>query len=94
MLVCSSVLAAAIIISPQIGLSMRPCIACDITAIPSGFALFAPLSVSGQMCVSVVLDHIGFLGAARKPISWQKCGALAVIFGGLSMMVHRIDDVI
>lgn len=54
-----------------------------------GFALYAPISVSGQIVVSVYLDHIGFLGAPKKPFGILKAIALIVLFAGLGLMIYQ-----
>ena len=47
-----------------------------------GVALTFGLVIAGQMFVSLVLDHFGWLGVPIKPISWGKIvGALLLIVG-------------
>jgi uncharacterized membrane protein YdcZ (DUF606 family) len=54
-----------------------------------GFSVFAPLSIAGQIFVSVVFDHIGFLGSHRKPLNRWKGLSLCLICGGLAMIVYQ-----
>ena len=74
----------AIVISPRIGS------ACPRPAPPHSrsFALFAPISVAGQITCSVLLDHVGFLKALRKPFTRAKAVAMAVIVAGLVLVVR------
>ena len=47
-----------------------------------GVALTFGLIIAGQMFVSLILDHFGWLGVPVKPISWGKvAGALLLIAG-------------
>ena len=54
-----------------------------------GFSVFAPLSIAGQICVSVLLDHIGFLGTQRKPLNVWKALSLCLIGGGLGVTLYQ-----
>jgi len=47
-----------------------------------GTAVFISLVVTGQLVVSIFIDHYGFLGIDRHPISiWRVCGAAFLLAG-------------
>jgi transporter family-2 protein len=47
-----------------------------------GTAVFISLVVTGQLVASLLIDHYGFLGIARHPISiWRVCGAAFLLAG-------------
>ncbi len=54
-----------------------------------GFSVFAPLSIAGQIFISVILDHIGFLKAPKKPFTVVKAAALIVITAGLGVTLYQ-----
>ncbi|MBN2323474.1 MAG: DMT family transporter [Spirochaetes bacterium] len=47
-----------------------------------GTAVFISLIVTGQLVASLFIDHYGFLGIDRHPISiWRVCGAAFLLAG-------------
>ncbi len=47
-----------------------------------GTAVFISLIVTGQLVMSLFIDHYGFLGIDRHPISiWRVCGAVFLLAG-------------
>ena len=47
-----------------------------------GVALTFSLVVAGQMLITIIIDHYGFLGLEQKPINLQKAlGILLIIIG-------------
>jgi transporter family-2 protein len=47
-----------------------------------GVAAMSGLSVAGQMCMSIVLDHFGLLGLTRHPVSALRIlGAVLLVVG-------------
>lgn len=53
------------------------------TAVPRiGVALAFSLAIGGQMLVTLMIDHFGWLGVAEKPINlWRVLGAAMITFG-------------
>lgn len=43
--------------------------------------------VAGQLLVSAVLDHFGWLGAAPRPLEWTRLLGLLVVMGGVWLTV-------
>jgi bacterial/archaeal transporter family-2 protein len=56
---------------------------CVVFLIPRlGVALTFSLIIAGQMLVTLVIDHFGFLGVPVHPINWQRlCGIVLIISG-------------
>ena len=54
-----------------------------VIAVPRiGAATAVSLSIAGQVCLSLFLDHYGFIGLAQRSLSWQKLlGAVLVMAG-------------
>ncbi|HXF42235.1 MAG TPA: DMT family transporter, partial [Pyrinomonadaceae bacterium] len=47
-----------------------------------GVALTFSLVVTGQMLITIIIDHYGFLGLEQKPINLQKAlGIFLIIIG-------------
>lgn len=64
-------------------------VAIAILATPRlGVAVTLGLVVAGQMLASVVLDHFGWLGLARQPVSLFRVLGIALIIGGV-VLVRR-----
>lgn len=64
-------------------------VAMAIVATPRlGVAVTLGLVVAGQMLGSVVLDHFGWLGLARQPVSLPRLMGIALIIGGV-VLVRR-----
>ena len=57
-------------------------------AVSVGVAVTLGLVVTGQMLGSVVLDHFGWLGLARQPVSLPRLMGIALIIGGV-VLVRR-----
>lgn len=55
-----------------------------------GFALQFVCIVAGQMGMSLVLDHIGFLGMRRQPLSPAKVAATALLLSGAAMTLIQV----
>src|SRR5690349_6099966 len=51
-----------------------------------GPALFFGLVVAGQLMASTVIEHYGWLGVARHPISPARIGGALLLLGGLALM--------
>jgi bacterial/archaeal transporter family-2 protein len=56
---------------------------CVVFLIPRlGVALTFSLIIAGQMLVTLVIDHFGFLGVPVHSINWQRlCGIILIISG-------------
>jgi len=51
-----------------------------------GVALTFSLIIAGQMLITLVLDHYGFLGIPVKEISFQRLLGVALIIGGVVLI--------
>jgi bacterial/archaeal transporter family-2 protein len=45
-------------------------------------------TISGQLAVAMVVDHFGWLGVERQPITAAKVGGLALLAAGTWLIVH------
>ena len=51
-------------------------VAAGVTLVPRiGVAMTFTLIIAGQMLVSIIIDHFGFLGLEVRPVSWQRIAA-------------------
>ncbi len=56
-------------------------------AIPRlGVATTIVLMVTGQMLLSLVLDHFGFMGVAKQPITPTRLAGVAMLVGGVLLV--------
>jgi len=53
-----------------------------------GVATTIILMVGGQLLLSLVLDHFGFMGMPKQPISWGRVGGVVLVIAGV-LMVRR-----
>ena len=51
-----------------------------------GPALFFGLVVAGQLVASTVIEHFGWFGVARHPISLVRVGGVLLLMAGLGLM--------
>ena len=51
-----------------------------------GVATTIILMVAGQLLLSLLLDHIGFLGMPKQPISWGRVGGVGLVIAGVLMV--------
>jgi transporter family-2 protein len=51
-----------------------------------GPALFFGIVVTGQLVASTIVEHFGWLGVARQPISLVRVGGALLLLGGLALM--------
>lgn len=59
----------------------------SIVASPKiGIATFLALIIGGQLVMSLVLEHFGWLGTAVRSISWVKVLGLALILVGIILV--------
>jgi transporter family-2 protein len=59
-------------------------------AIPRvGVAATVTLIVAGQLILSAVLDHFGWLGATPRPIDMQRLIGILVLFVGVWLIVRK-----
>lgn len=59
-------------------------VACVIILAPKlGVALTFGLVVTGQLAVSLVIDHFGLLGLPVREVSWQRIMGILLIIGGV-----------
>lgn len=62
-------------------------VAAAVTLVPRlGVALTFSLIIAGQMLVTLILDHFGFLGLEQKPISIPRIVGILLITGGVVMI--------
>lgn len=58
-------------------------------AVPKlGVATTVTLMVAGQMLLSLVLDHFGFMGMPRQPVSPARVAGVLMLIGGV-LLVRR-----
>ena len=58
-------------------------------AVPKlGVATTVTLMVAGQMLLSLVLDHFGFMGMPRQPVSPARIAGVLMLIGGV-LLVRR-----
>jgi transporter family-2 protein len=43
--------------------------------------------MAGQLLISVILDHFGWLGAAHRPLEWTRVLGLLVVMAGVWLTV-------
>ncbi len=54
-----------------------------------GAARWIALVLSGQIGMSLVLDHFGWLGFSQQPLNWTRCmGIIALLLGIYLVMKH------
>jgi uncharacterized membrane protein YdcZ (DUF606 family) len=53
-----------------------------------GFSLFYTTMVAGQMLVSNIYDHIGFLGLPLNRFTWVKAAITLFAFAGVALLVR------
>lgn len=51
-----------------------------------GVATTIILMVAGQLLLSLVLDHIGFMGMPKQPISWGRVAGVGLVIAGVLMV--------
>jgi transporter family-2 protein len=63
---------------------------CTIFLAPKlGGATLIGLVISGQMIVSLILDHYGFLGFAQQPINiWRILGVFLLLIGVILIKIN------
>ena len=62
-------------------------VAAAVTLVPRlGVAMTFSLIVAGQMLVTLVLDHFGFLGIDVRPVSWARIAGVLLITGGVVLI--------
>lgn len=54
-----------------------------------GFLAFTGLVIFGQMLMSFLLDHFGWLDTPKIPLSWQRIVGAVLIFAGVLLAVQR-----
>jgi bacterial/archaeal transporter family-2 protein len=46
--------------------------------------------VTGQLLMSVVMDHYGLLGVPATQITWQRMAGVVMLFAGLLLVMKRV----
>lgn len=59
------------------------------TAPKLGFLTFSGLVIFGQLAISMLLDHFGWLGTEKTPVNWQRLVGSIVIFIGVIFTLQR-----
>ena len=59
------------------------------TAPKLGFLTFSGLVIFGQLVISMLLDHFGWLGTEKAPVNWQRLLGGIVIFIGVILTLQR-----
>lgn len=62
-------------------------VAAVVVLVPKiGAALTFGLVVTGQMVLSLILDHFGLLGLSVHAINWQRLAGIALLIGGVLLI--------
>ena len=62
-------------------------VAAAVTLVPKlGVAMTFSLMISGQMIVTLIIDHFGLLGIEVKPVSWPRIAGILLIAGGVVLI--------
>ncbi|WP_164742662.1 DMT family transporter [Acinetobacter calcoaceticus] len=59
------------------------------TAPKLGFLTFSGLVIFGQLLISMLLDHFGWLGTEKTPVTWQRFLGGIIIFVGVLLTLQR-----
>ncbi|MCR4531825.1 MULTISPECIES: DMT family transporter [Acinetobacter] len=59
------------------------------TAPKLGFLTFSGLVIFGQLVISMLLDHFGWIGTDKTPINWQRLLGGIIIFIGVLLTLQR-----
>lgn len=59
------------------------------TAPKMGFLTFSGVVIFGQLLMSMLLDHFGWLGTEKAPVNWQRLLGGIVIFVGVMLTLQR-----
>jgi len=51
-----------------------------------GVALTFSLIIAGQMIVTLIIDHFGFLGLEVRPVNWARIAGILLITGGVALI--------
>ena len=62
-------------------------VAAGVSLVPRiGVAMTFSLIIAGQLIVSLVIDHFGFLGLEVRPVTWQRIAGILLITGGVVLI--------
>ena len=59
------------------------------TAPKLGFLTLSGLIIFGQLAMSLLLDHFGWLGTEKMPVNWQRLLGAIIIFVGVLLTLQR-----
>ncbi|MBJ9984195.1 DMT family transporter [Acinetobacter sp. S40] len=59
------------------------------TAPKLGFLTLSGLIIFGQLAMSLLLDHFGWLGTEKMPVNWQRLLGAIIIFVGVILTLQR-----
>ena len=59
------------------------------TAPRLGFLTLSGLIIFGQLAMSLLLDHFGWLGTEKMPVNWQRLLGAIIIFVGVLLTLQR-----
>ena len=51
-----------------------------------GVGVFSMALLAGQLALSMLMEHFGWLGAPRKPITWVKVIGILLMLGGVALI--------
>ena len=61
-----------------------------VTNVPRlGVATTITMTIVGQMLMSLLIDHFGWFGVARSPVTLSRAGAVALMVGALALFFRR-----
>lgn len=51
-----------------------------------GVAMTFSAMIAGQMVLTLIIDHFGFLGVETRPVSWSRVAGILLITGGVILI--------
>jgi transporter family-2 protein len=62
-------------------------VAAAVSLVPRlGVAMTFSLIIAGQMIVTLIIDHFGFLGVEVRPVNWPRIAGSLLITGGVVLI--------
>jgi len=54
-----------------------------------GTVVMLAVAIAGQMAGSLAADHVGVMGLARRPLSWEKLAGMGLVAVGVLIILRR-----
>ena len=65
-------------------------VAMTVRAAPAlGTVVMLAVEIAGQMAGSLAADHVGMMGLAKRPISWEKICGLVLVGAGVLLILRK-----